>query len=176
LDRIVVGVDPAISNTSTSDETGIVVVGKGADGHGYVLDDSSLRASPHDWATAAVAAYHRFSADRIVAESNQGGDMVEAVIRTVDPNVPVKLVHASRGKKARAEPVSALYETDPPRVHHVGFFGQLEDQLCEWTGDGDSPDRLDALVWALTETMLGQQGPPAVVPFSATAPSQWTLT
>ena len=174
MDRIVVGVDPAISDTVTSDSTGIIVAGVGSDQHGYVLDDSTLRGSPHQWATAAVAAYHRYSADRIVAESNQGGDMVAATLRTVDKSIPVKLVHASRGKKARAEPVAALYEQR--RVHHVGFLAELEDQLCEWAGTGDSPDRLDALVWALTDLMVAPRTAEAVVPFSTTTPSKWKLT
>jgi phage terminase large subunit-like protein len=152
LTRIVVAVDPAISSNSESNETGIIVAGLGVDGQGYVLDDVTIKASPDGWARQAVSAYHRFSADRIIAESNQGGEMVEHTIRTVEPSVPVKLVHASRGKQTRAEPVAALYEQG--KAHHVGMFAELEDQLCSWTPGDTSPDRLDALVWGLTELMI----------------------
>ena len=133
-----------------------------------------MRGTPNDWSRAAIAAYHRHSADRIVAESNQGGEMVSHTLRTVDPDVPIKLVHASKGKRTRAEPVSALYEQG--RIHHLGFHGTLEDQMCSWVPNfGDSPDRVDALVWALTELMLGKGSSPAVVPVSMTGPSQWRL-
>lgn len=156
LQRVIVAVDPAISSEEGSDETGIVCVGlaQDADGfnRGYVLADRSLRGPPDQWAKAAVALYREFDADRIVAEKNQGGEMVEAVIRAVDRHVPVRLVHASRGKLVRAEPVSALYEQR--RVHHVGRFDELEDQMCTFSADYDrangSPDRMDALVWGLT--------------------------
>jgi phage terminase large subunit-like protein len=151
--RVVVAIDPAVSASETSDETGIIAAGLGNDGRGYVLADRSLRTSPDAWARRAVSAYHEFKADRIVAEANNGGEMVRLTIRTVDPNVPVTLVHASRGKYVRAEPVAALYEQG--RVSHVEPFPDLEDQLCSYTPEsGDSPDRLDALVWALTELML----------------------
>lgn len=155
LTRIVVAIDPAASSEENSSETGIVVAGLGADGQGYVLDDRTLQASPLGWAAEAVSAYGKFGADRIVAEVNNGGDMVETTVRTVDPDVAFKQVRASRGKATRAEPVSALYEQG--RVHHVGMFGELEDQLCMWVPDSGmkSPDRLDALVWAITELMLG---------------------
>lgn len=152
--RIVVAIDPAASDTEESDETGIIIAGLGADGHGYVLDDLSLQASPDGWARAAVTGYHTLRADRIIGEVNNGGDMVEFTVRTVDPNVPFRAVHASRGKVTRAEPISALYEQG--RIHHVGTFGGLEDQMCSWepaTGMR-SPDRIDALVWAFTELML----------------------
>jgi phage terminase large subunit-like protein len=150
-ERVVVAVDPSAS--SQGDEAGIVVAAKGKDGHGYVLADKSLRGSPYTWALAAVTAYHDHKADRIVAEANNGGEMVELTIRTVDPNVPVKLVNASRGKVTRAEPIVALYEKS--RVHHVGPFPELEEQQTSWVpGEGESPDRLDALVWALTELMV----------------------
>ncbi len=157
LQRIIVAVDPAISSEENSDETGIVCVGlaKDADGYnrGYVLADRSIRGSPDDWANAAIALYREFDADRIVAEKNQGGEMVEAVLRAKDRNVPVTLVHASRGKVVRAEPISALYEQG--RVHHIGRFDELEDQMCAFSVDFDrkrdgSPDRMDALVWGLT--------------------------
>lgn len=156
LQRIIVAIDPATSSDEGSDETGIVCVGmaRDADGYnrGYVLADRSLRGSPDEWAKAAVALYREFEADRIVAEKNQGGEMVESVIRAVDRNVPISLVHASRGKLIRAEPVSALYEQN--RVHHCGRFDELEDQMCIFAADYDrangSPDRMDALVWGLS--------------------------
>lgn len=156
LQRIIVAIDPATSSDEGSDETGIVCVGmaRDADGYnrGYVLADRSLRGPPDEWAKAAVALYREFEADRIVAEKNQGGEMVEAVIRAADRNVPISLVHASRGKLIRAEPISALYEQN--RVHHVGRFDELEDQMCIFSSDYDrangSPDRLDALVWGLS--------------------------
>lgn len=148
LVRVVVAIDPAVTATATSDETGIIVAARGSDGKAYVLADRSIRASPDAWARRAVAAYHEFEADEIVAESNNGGEMVRLTIRTVDPNVPVKLVQASRGKQTRAEPVAALYEQG--RVIHWQAFPDLEDQWCGWVpGVGNSPDRLDADVWAI---------------------------
>jgi len=158
LQRIVVAIDPAVTSGDESDETGIVVAGKDSSGHGYVLDDLSGRYAPVEWARRAIDAYHRHEADRIVAEVNNGGEMVEATIRMVDPDVSFKPVHASRGKVIRAEPVAALYEQG--RVHHAGAFSVLEDQMCAFTSDfsrdaaGYSPDRVDALVWALTELMV----------------------
>lgn len=152
LIRVVVAIDPAVTAKEESDETGIVIAGMDGDGQGYVLGDESLRASPHVWASAAVKAYAAHHADRIIAEANNGGEMVEYTLRTVDENVPVKLVHASRGKQTRAEPVAALYEQG--RVHHVGYFGDLEDQMCQWLPGESSPDRMDALVWALTDLMI----------------------
>jgi phage terminase large subunit-like protein len=156
LQRIIVAVDPAASSEEGSDETGIVCVGmaRDSDGYnrGYVLADYSIRGTPDEWAKRAVALYREFEADRIVAEKNQGGEMVEAVIRAVDRNVPITLVHATRGKLIRAEPVSALYEQN--RVHHCGRFDELEDQMCVFSTDYDrangSPDRMDALVWGLS--------------------------
>ncbi len=135
-----------------------------------------MRGSPNDWSRAAIAAYHQHKADRIVAEANQGGDMVGHTLRTVDRNVPVRLVHASRGKRTRAEPIAAMYEQC--RIHHVGFHPHLEDQLCTWVpNEGASPDRLDALVWALTDLMIdGARQPPAVVPFSLEQQSPWKIT
>jgi phage terminase large subunit-like protein len=150
LARVVVGVDP--SATSGGDACGIVVAGKDAAGHGYILDDRTIQGSPRTWALEAVAAYHRHHADRIVAESNQGGEMVTLTIKTIDAAPPVSLVHASRGKITRAEPVAAQYEKG--RVHHVGNFRQLEDELCSYDGTGTSPNRLDAMVYALTELRL----------------------
>jgi predicted phage terminase large subunit-like protein len=152
--RIVVAIDPAVSVSETSDATGVVVVGLGDDGHGYLLEDLSAKLSPTEWATRAVAAFKRHKGDRIVAEANQGGAMVESTLRAVDRSIPVRLVHASRGKITRAEPVSALYEQH--RVHHAGCFPELEDELCSFEpGTTDSPDRLDALVWGITDLMLG---------------------
>lgn len=153
--RIVVAVDPAVSHKADSDETGIVTAGVGADGLGYVMADDSLKDSPAAWARAAVNAYHRHKADRIVAEANNGGEMVELTIHTIDPNVPVTLVHASQGKRTRAEPIVGLYEQG--KIFHAEPMPELEDQMCNWepATDPDSPDRLDALVWALTDLMLG---------------------
>ena len=157
LTRIVVAIDPAVTSDPNSDETGIVVAGVGSDRHVYVLADRTMRGTPSDWARAAVAAYHRFGASRIVAEVNNGGDMVEATIRAVDPDVPYRKVHATRGKALRAEPVAALYERG--RVHHVRHLEELETQLCSWTpiNSKKSPDRLDALVWAVTDLVLGER-------------------
>ncbi|HEX4890787.1 MAG TPA: terminase family protein [Alphaproteobacteria bacterium] len=168
MPRIVVGIDPPAASTVNSDTCGIIVAGLGTDGHGYVLADYSVQGvSPQVWASRAVAAYRDFQADRLVAEVNQGGDMVEAVIRQVDRHAPVRSVRASRGKTARAEPVSALYEQG--RVHHVGAMPALEDEMAEFTRGfnradaGWSPDRVDALVWAITELMLtGEAGVPRV--------------
>jgi phage terminase large subunit-like protein len=159
LERVIVAVDPAASSHEGSDEHGIVVVGLARDGdgyaRGYVLDDASLRGTPEEWARAAVRMYRKWRADRIVAEKNNGGEMVETVIKTADRSVPIKLVHASRGKAVRAEPISALYEQG--RIHHVGRFDELEDQMCTFSVDNvrneseGSPDRVDALVWGFTE-------------------------
>jgi phage terminase large subunit-like protein len=154
LVRIVVAIDPAVTSGEESDETGIVVAGMTADGHYYILADKSLRTTPDHWARVAIAQYEEWKADKVVAETNNGGDMVIMLLRTVNPSVAVKKVSATRGKRVRAEPVSSLYEQG--RVHHVGVFPQLEDQMIIWTPDNpDSPDRLDALVWALTELMNG---------------------
>lgn len=159
LERVYVAVDPAVSNHEGSDEHGIVVVGlkRDADGYhrGYVLEDGTCRGQPEDWARKAISLYRSWNADKIIAEKNQGGLMVESTLKAVDRSVPVKLVHASRGKVVRAEPISALYEQG--RVHHVGRFDLLEDQMCMFSADmlrnesTGSPDRVDALVWGLTE-------------------------
>jgi len=146
LARVVVGVDP--SATSTGDEAGIVTMGA-ANEHIYTLSDDSLQGSPLEWAQAAVIAFYRHKADSIVAEANNGGEMVELTIKQVDPQVPVKLVHASRGKATRAEPISAMAQQG--RDHHVGVFPLLEDELCLWIPGDPSPNRLDAKVWAATE-------------------------
>lgn len=156
MQRIVVAVDPSGGDGAGNDEQGIVVAGKGIDGLYYVLADRSCKLSPQGWASRAVSAYHEFSADKLVAEKNFGGDMVEAVIKQVDRNVSFKMVTASRGKVQRAEPIAALYEQS--KVRHLKGLSELESQMTGWTPeDGTSPDRLDALVWALTELALGRQ-------------------
>lgn len=165
LNRIVIAVDPPATSTKRSDACGIVAAGLDDDGTGWVLADRSFRpAPPRRWAERVVSLYHLLEADRIVVEANQGGDMVEAVIRQVDPNVPVRSVHATRGKWARAEPVAALYEQG--RIRHAGRFPELEDELCDFSVEGlsggRSPDRLDALVWALSELMLTGRGAPRI--------------
>lgn len=157
--RVVVAVDPPA--TSGGDACGIVVAGQGLDGIGYVIEDASAAGlSPEGWAARVVSAAARHGADRVVAEANMGGEMVESVLRAAEAGLPVRLVHASRGKSARAEPVAALYERG--RVRHIGGFPALEDQLCGmmigggYEGPGRSPDRADALVWALSALMLGR--------------------
>jgi phage terminase large subunit-like protein len=160
--RIVVAIDPAASSGEAADETGIIVAGKDGEGHGWVLADLSGRFQPVEWAKTAIAAYRAHSADRIVAEVNNGGEMVEATLRVIEPNLPFAAVHASRGKVVRAEPVAALYEQG--KVHHHGAFPQLEDQMCSLSRNapggpdtrraGHSPDRVDALVWALTDLLV----------------------
>jgi phage terminase large subunit-like protein len=156
FERVVVAVDPAVTFGPDADETGIVVCGLAADGCAYVLDDLSGRYPPSEWALRAIQAYRMYCADRIVGEVNNGGALVEHTLRSVDPGIPFKAVHASRGKLTRAEPVSALYQQG--RVHHVGVFGPLEDQMTGYDGarSGTSPDRLDALCWGITELMLGE--------------------
>ncbi len=161
MKRIVIGVDPPASKTG--DACGIIAVGKGADGKAYVLADHSVKGrSPEGWARAVAAAAEAWGADRVIAEVNQGGDMVESTLRAADVGMPVKKVHASRGKVARAEPVAALYEAG--KAFHAGAFPELEDELCGlisgggYEGPGRSPDRADALVWAMTELMLGKLG------------------
>ncbi len=157
LQRVIVAVDPSGGSGPNSDEQGIVVAGRGVDGDYYVLADRSCKLSPNGWAARAAQAYREFNADRVVAEKNFGGDMVASTLAQVAPGVPVKMVTASRGKVQRAEPVAALYEQG--RVHHVGALPVLEDQQITWTpADGTSPDRMDALVWALTDLAAGSQG------------------
>ncbi len=155
LRRVVVAIDPAVSSNEQSDETGIVVGGIGLNGHGYVLEDASGRYSPRDWAIKAIQLFDKYKADRCLGEVNNGGELVEEVLRTVRPTISYKAVHASRGKAARAEPVAAIYEKG--MVHHVGQFPLLEDQLCSYEplGTHRSPDRLDALVWLWTELLVG---------------------
>lgn len=159
LVRVVVAVDPATTTAMGSDETGIIAAGIDAAGNGYVLSDESGRYRPEDWARRAIATFDSFNADRIVAETNQGGDMVENTIRAIRDAVPYKGVTAARGKAVRAEPVAALYERG--KIFHAGEFPALEDQMCSFTtgfdrkAAGYSPDRVDALVWAMTELFPG---------------------
>lgn len=169
MKRIVVAIDPAAKSAKEHDgkmadkdeseyaETGIVVAGLSHSGHGYILDDLSLSAGPNEWATVAISAYKRYLADRIVAEVNNGGDMVENTIRMAEggPNVSYTDVTASRGKEVRAEPIVALYEQG--KIHHVGVLAELESQQTQWSPGQKSPDRLDAAVWALTELMVDDE-------------------
>ncbi|MHA1128009.1 MAG: phage terminase large subunit family protein, partial [Alphaproteobacteria bacterium] len=161
LDRIVVAVDPPVTSGPRSDECGIIVAGVVMQGppqdwRAYILEDASVHGSPQVWAERAVAKMKEYGADRLVAEVNQGGDLVETLVRSIDPLVPYRAVRATRGKAARAEPVAALYEQG--RVAHCGGFSKLEDQMCAMTVSGftgkGSPDRLDALVWAITDLMI----------------------
>ena len=158
LCRSCVAIDPAVSTKEDSDETGIIVAGKTTTNHAYILGDYSGVYTPQGWGEMAVRQFHAYKCDFIIAEANNGGDLVESNIRAVDPNVPVKLVHASKGKFIRAEPVAALAEQG--RYHHVGNFDKLEDQMVGFTVDFDrkkagySPDRMDAMVWAIHELIL----------------------
>ncbi len=152
LRRVVVAIDPAVTAGEESAETGIIVAGVSWDGDAYVLADLSMKASPDGWAQEAAAAYDLWEADRIVAEVNNGGDLVEHTIRTVDANLPYVAVRATRGKRVRAEPIAALYEQG--KVHHTELFATLEAQMC---GEHEGQDRVDALVWALTALMLGDE-------------------
>lgn len=161
MNRIVVGVDP--SATSTGDETGIVTCGMSGKEY-YTLADDSVQGSPDTWARAVVTAYYRHKADCIVAEKNNGGEMVMSVIKQVDPTVNVKLVWASHGKATRAEPIAAIAEQN--RDHHVGVFAALEDELCIWTPGDASPNRLDAKVWAMTELVERGAGGRSVIAFA----------
>ena len=150
LTQIIVAVDPAVTANENSDETGIVVVGKDHNNEFYVLEDLSGRHSADKWGKIAINAFYEWEADRIVAEVNNGGDLVERLIRNIDHNVSYRSVRATRGKILRAEPIAALYEQR--RVHHIGVLPELESQMCSYTGEANSsPDRLDALVWAITE-------------------------
>lgn len=164
LMRVVVALDPSATGGAESDEAGIVAAGIDGNRHGYLLEDASLRGSPSEWASAAVALYNKYHASALVAESNQGGEMVRLTINTIKGAPPVKLIHASLGKSARAEPVAALYaplddtgKSLPGRVHHIGPFAALEDEMCNWTPGDKSPNRIDAMVYALTDLMIGAQ-------------------
>lgn len=155
LMRVVIGVDPAVTSGEESDSTGIVAAGMSADGHYYILADETIKASPQEWATKAISTFELHKADRIIAETNNGGDLVVHLLQQVKPSIPVKKVTATRGKAVRAEPIAALYEQG--RVHHLGYFADLETEMCEWEPgiSAKSPDRMDALVWALTELSEG---------------------
>ena len=153
--RCVVAIDPAVTSGENSDETGIVVAGATPDGHYYIIEDATMRGTPEMWARKAIEMYRKHKCDRIIGEANNGGDMIESLLRQVDASIPYRKVHASRGKRVRAEPVSALSEQ--LRLHLVGSnFSLLEDQLVTWEPDSDkSPDRMDAMVWAVTDLMGG---------------------
>ena len=152
--RVVVAIDPAVTSGESSDETGIIVAGATPDGHYYIIEDATMRGTPEMWARKAVEMYRKHKCDRVIAEVNNGGDMVESVLRQVDSTIPYRKVHASRGKQVRAEPISALSEQG--RLHLVGSFPLLEDQLVTWEPGSDrSPDRMDAMVWAITDLMGG---------------------
>ena len=154
LARVVISVDPAVTSNAESDMTGLVVAGIDLNGCSYILEDATDRYTPEGWATRAISLYHQYEADKIVAERNQGGDLVKYTLHTVDETIPLRLVHASRGKFARAEPISALYERG--KVKHVRGLDALEDQMVQFEplGSIGSPDRLDAMVWAVTELAL----------------------
>ncbi len=165
LQRIIIAVDPPVTSHAKSDACGIIIAGLGSDRRAYILEDATVeQAKPLSWAEAVVNMFHKYEADRLIVEINQGGEMVETIIRQLDPVLPIKAVRASRGKWLRAEPVAALYEQG--RVSHVGMFKKLEDQMCDFGRDGlsggSSPDRLDALVWAVSELLLGRQVVPGV--------------
>lgn len=164
LKRVVVAIDPSTTSGENADETGIIAAGVDHRDHAYILADESGVMAPNEWARKAIRLYDKFGADKIIGETNNGGDMIENTIRALAPNISYRGVHASRGKVLRAEPVAMLYEREPGLVHHVGAFQKLEDQMCLFNVDYDrsksgSPDRLDALVWALTELMIGSGAP-----------------
>jgi predicted phage terminase large subunit-like protein len=174
MQRIVVSIDPSGGDKAGNDEQGIIVAGKGIDGYYYVLADRSCKLSPQGWASRAVAAFHEFKADKLIAEKNFGGDMVSAVVKQVDKDVPFRMVTASRGKVQRAEPIAALYEQG--KVRHVKGLEALESQLTSWTPqDGTSPDRLDALVWAMSELALGRQAVGAAPAISIAQTNPWRV-
>lgn len=152
--RIVIAVDPAVTHGEDSDSTGIIVVGKGIDGYAYVINDLTCKLSPNDWGQVVVNAYDKYQADKIVVEVNQGGDLVETVLKTIDNNVAINKVRASKGKITRAEPIAALYEQN--KVKHFGVFAELENEMCGYVPDRlqKSPDRMDALVYGVTELIL----------------------
>lgn len=169
MHTVVVAIDPAATSSEESDDTGIIVVGHGVDGWGYILDDRTCHMKPGEWGLRAARAFYKWKADYIVGEVNNGGEMVEHVIATVDPLIPFKAVRASRGKQTRAQPVAALYGDGKKRVSrikHVGSFPELEDQMCTWVpGEEDSPDNMDALVWGVTELFLAEAEEDQIVEF-----------
>jgi predicted phage terminase large subunit-like protein len=153
--RVVVAADPNTTYGEDADETGIIVAGLGRDDRAYIIADRTVAGGPHEWARAIINAYTEFKADRVIGEVNNGGDLVETTLRGVAKGLPFRKIHASRGKRLRAEPVAALYEQG--RVKHIGRFPQLEEQMCSWTPETTdySPDRMDAMVYAVTELLLG---------------------
>ena len=152
MQRIVVAIDPAVTSNENSDETGIIVCGRGIDDRFYIIEDSSGIYSPDVWIKKAIQLYYHYKADTIIAETNNGGDLIEKLLRVQDVNVPYKSVRATRGKFLRAEPISSLYEQD--KVSHLKFFKELEEQMCQYTPNSiKSPDRLDALVWGITSLL-----------------------
>lgn len=167
--RVIVAIDPSGGDAEGNDEQGIVVAGQGLDGNYYILADRSCKLSPQGWASRAIEAFYEFEADKLVAERNYGGDMVQAVVKNIDRSVNFKMVTASRGKLQRAEPVAALYEQG--KVKHVKGLEALEAQMTGWTPlDGTSPDRMDAMVWAMTELALGKKpiGPAVAIAIGQT--------
>jgi phage terminase large subunit-like protein len=165
LETIAVAIDPPVTSGPRADACGIVAAGRAEDGRAYVLADATMRgAQPLAWAEAAVRLHDCLQADYIVAEVNQGGELVAEMLRQVAPNIPIRMVRATRGKYLRAEPVATLYQRG--LVAHAGLFPELEDQMCDFgpggLSDGGSPDRLDALVWALTELMLNERAAPRI--------------
>lgn len=170
LKRIVLGIDPAVTSNEQSSETGMIVAGIDSKDEFYVMADESLKDSPLGWAKRAYQVYKYYGVDKVIAETNNGGDLVESNIRNVYRNINVQQVRATRGKFIRAEPISGLYEQG--RVHHVGIFPELEDQMCEWVPGAKSPDRVDALVWALHYLSQGitQRGNVASMDYSTPVP------
>jgi predicted phage terminase large subunit-like protein len=156
LSKIVIGVDPAVSNNASSAETGIIVAGLGEDGNVYIIDDMSCSGSPLQWAQVVEDAYNQYEADFITAEVNNGGDLIISTLHTVNPSLPIRPVRASRDKYTRAQPVAALFEKG--RVKLAATFSTLEDQMCEWVPGSTSPDRLDAMVWAVSSLLINPQG------------------
>jgi phage terminase large subunit-like protein len=163
LKRVVIGVDPAGSANKKADETGIIVVGMGIDEHMYVLKDSSFHGTPEQWAAEVVRLFDLHKADKIIAESNFGGDMVKSTLQTKRQNLPVDVTHSSKSKYIRAEPISSIYEQ--MKAHHVGLFQELENEMCTYTGDTKekSPNRLDALVFAANELVLNPPNLPQII-------------
>jgi len=160
--RIVIAVDPAVTSNKFSDETGIVVCAKDNDSKGYILKDSSMNGTPNEWASEAIRLYHFYNASAIIAEKNNGGEMITQIIKSLDSSVNVELVWASVGKRTRAEPVSALYEQG--KVYHIGQFDKLEDEMCTWDAGVDkaSPNRMDAMVWGFTKLLLNKKIAPNI--------------
>lgn len=161
LVRVVVAVDPAVTINDRSDEAGIVAAGLGEDGHAYVISDKSLKAHPNVWSAVAAKLYKDLMADIMVGEANNGGDLVELVIKTHGASINYAKVHAARGKHTRAEPIAALYEQG--KVHHIGEFPEMETEMAEWVPGEESPNRMDALVWAVTELLVDDSNEPGEI-------------